>query len=71
MVVHDMRNPTSSIEFGLSETLNILNGHFERYKSLKNAFQKYIDKDENNQNDQIEEKKEPRKADNPSDHAKK
>ena len=71
MVVHDMRNPTSSIEFGLSETLNILNGHFERYKSLKNAFQKYIDKDENNKNDQIEERKETRKAYNPSDHAKK
>ena len=38
MVVHDMRNPTSSIEFGLQETLKILDTHFENYNNLKKTF---------------------------------
>ena len=35
MVVHDMRNPTSSIEFGLKETLKALDKYFDTFKDLK------------------------------------
>ena len=56
MVVHDMRNPTSSIEFGLQETLKILDKHFENYTNLKNTFMEWKAQEEMEQNSlQIEE----------------
>ena len=50
MVVHDMRNPTSSIEFGLQETLKILDTHFENYNNLKNTFMEWKAQEEMEQN---------------------
>ena len=50
MVVHDMRNPTSSIEFGLQETLKILDTHFENYKNLKKTFMEWKAQEEMEQN---------------------
>ena len=35
MVIHDMRNPTSSIEFNLENAQVILKQHFETLKALK------------------------------------
>ena len=59
MVVHDMRNPTSSIEFGLQETFKILDKHFENYTNLKNTFMEWKAQEEMEQNGlQIEEKSE-------------
>ena len=52
MVVHDMRNPTSSIEFGLKETLKALDKYFDTFKDLKMQWMR-------TQNTQ-EEVKEPR-----------
>ena len=37
MVIHDMRNPTSSIEFNLENAQIILEQHFETLKVLKNT----------------------------------
>ena len=50
MVVHDMRNPTSSIEFGLKETLKILDTHFENYNNLKKTFMQWKAQEELEQN---------------------
>ena len=35
MVIHDMRNPTSSIQFGLEQLLNKLKDYDKEYKKLQ------------------------------------
>ena len=45
-----MRNPTSSIEFGLQETLKILDTHFENYNNLKKTFMQWKAQEELEQN---------------------
>jgi hypothetical protein len=35
MVVHDMRNPTSSIQVFISESIEILQDHFNKFKKVK------------------------------------
>ena len=35
MIIHDMRNPTSSIEFALQEGLKLLKAHFEEFFEIR------------------------------------
>jgi hypothetical protein len=35
MVIHDMRNPTSAIEFGVEESLRELQKHFDEFFKLR------------------------------------
>jgi hypothetical protein len=35
MIIHDMRNPSSSIQFAVKELKNILKTHFEKLNVLK------------------------------------
>ena len=39
MVIHDMRNPTTSIQFGIEEALNILKDKKSKLYSLKTYFE--------------------------------
>ena len=34
MVIHDMRNPTTSIQYGVTEVLMILNKYFIQLKTM-------------------------------------
>jgi hypothetical protein len=45
MVIHDMRNPTGAIEFGVKQSLDNLQVWKEKIKMLKKAFRKYMDLD--------------------------
>ena len=40
MVVHDMRNPTSSIQFGLERILQILTDFDKRFKMVQEVLNK-------------------------------
>lgn len=35
MVIHDMRNPTNAISFGISDTILMLNNEYSKIKSIK------------------------------------
>jgi hypothetical protein len=35
MVIHDMRNPTNSITFGITETIQMLKNQHNKIKSIK------------------------------------
>jgi hypothetical protein len=45
MVIHDMRNPTGAIEFGVKQSLDNLQVWKKKIKMLKKAFRKYMDLD--------------------------
>ena len=40
MVIHDMRNPSSSIIFAVKELQKILGSHFKKIKVLKKALER-------------------------------
>jgi hypothetical protein len=42
MVIHDMRNPTGSIEFGMQQSLDNLEQYLLRFQALKEVFQVYL-----------------------------
>ena len=58
MVVHDIRNPASSIDFGLSQTLQVLEGFEAQY----NKMLKKMEEDQSDEKfsviDEVEESKE-------------
>lgn len=44
MVIHDMRNPTSAINFALEESVNLLNQHQKSFMKLREIVNNMIDK---------------------------
>ena len=46
MVIHDMRNPTGSIEFGMQQSLDNLEQYLLRFQALKEVFQVFLEKSE-------------------------
>jgi hypothetical protein len=45
MVIHDMRNPTGSIEFGVQRSIDLLQMFAKKLKSLKKISQKFEESD--------------------------
>lgn len=43
MVIHDMRNPTGAIEFGVRQSIENLQQWQDELTKLEMAFEKYID----------------------------
>jgi hypothetical protein len=58
MVIHDMRNPSSSIQFAAQELKKILFSHFDKIKVLKKLLSKSRYHIPERQEIQIEEVKE-------------
>jgi len=42
MVIHDMRNPTNAIQFGVMDTLEKLRDHFDKFRILQLAFEQSL-----------------------------